>query len=51
MNGYFQIQINEEGVSLLLSPPIGEGDKIRVSELKEYLDRSEEHTSELQSPA
>ena len=39
MNGYFQIQINEEGVSLLLSPPIGEGDKIRVSELKEYLDR------------
>lgn len=39
MNGYFQIQINENGVSLLLAPPIGEGEKIHVSELKEYLDR------------
>lgn len=39
MNGYFQIQIGEEGVSLLLSPPIGEGEKIRVAELKEYLNR------------
>ncbi len=38
MNGYFQIQINEKGVSVLLSPPIGEGEKIHVSELKEYLD-------------
>lgn len=37
MNGYFQIQTNEQGVSLLLSPPIGEGEKIRVAELKEYL--------------
>ena len=37
MNGYFQIQIDEKGVSLLLSPPIGEGEKIRVTELKEYL--------------
>ena len=37
MNGYFQIQISEKGVSLLLSPPIGEGEKIRVAELKEYL--------------
>lgn len=37
MNGYFQIQINEKGVSLLLSPPVGEGEKIRVAELKEYL--------------
>lgn len=25
MNGYFQIQINEKGVSLLLFPPIGMG--------------------------
>ena len=39
MNGYFQVQINEKGVSILLVPPIGEGEKIRVSELKEYLDR------------
>ncbi len=39
MNGYFQIQINQNGVSVLLSPPIGEGEKIRASELKEYLDR------------
>jgi hypothetical protein len=38
MNGYFQIQVNEKGVSLLLSPPIGEGEKIRVNELREYLD-------------
>ncbi len=37
MNGYFQLQISEKGVSLLLSPPIGEGEKIRVAELKEYL--------------
>lgn len=39
MNGYFQIQINEKGVSIILSPPVGEGEKIRASELKEYLDR------------
>lgn len=37
MNGYFQLKINEKGVSLLLSPPIGEGEKIRQAELKEYL--------------
>lgn len=39
MNGYFQIQTDEKGVSLLLSPPIGEGERIRVAELKEYLNR------------
>ena len=39
MNGYFQIQINQNGVSIILSPPIGEGEKIRAGELKEYLDR------------
>lgn len=39
MNGYFQMQIDERGVSVLLSPPLGEGEKIRVGELKEYLDR------------
>ncbi len=39
MNGYFQIQINEKGVSLLLSPPFGEGEKIHAAELKEYLTR------------
>lgn len=37
MNGYFQLQMNEKGVSLLLSPPVGDGEKIRVAELKEYL--------------
>lgn len=37
MNGYFQLQIDEKGVSLLLSPPIGDGEKIRQAELKEYL--------------
>ncbi|MDE7476914.1 MAG: FapA family protein [Lachnospiraceae bacterium] len=37
MNGYFQIQTNERGVSLLLSPPVGEGEKIRAAEIKEYL--------------
>ena len=37
MNGYFQLQIDEKGVSLLLSPPIGTGEKIRQAELKEYL--------------
>lgn len=39
MNGYFQIQIDEKGVSLLLSPPIGEGERIRVAELKDYLNK------------
>lgn len=39
MNGYFQIQIDEKGVSLLLFPPIGEGERIRVAELKDYLNR------------
>lgn len=38
MNGYFQIQINKDGVSVILSPPIGDGEKIRAGELKEYLD-------------
>lgn len=37
MNGYFQLQIDEKGVSLLLCPPIGDGEKIRQAELKEYL--------------
>lgn len=39
MNGYFQIQINEKGVGLLLSPPIGEGEKPSVVEIREYLDK------------
>ena len=39
MNGYFQIQIKDNGVSVLLVPPMGNGEKIRVAELKEYLDR------------
>lgn len=39
MNGYFQIQINEKGVNLLLSPPVGEGEKPSVTEVREYLDR------------
>ncbi len=39
MNGYFQLSVNKEGVSVILFPPIGEGEKIRVNELKEYLDR------------
>lgn len=38
MNGCFQIQINEKGVSLLLSPPIGEGVMPGVAEIREYLD-------------
>ncbi len=37
MNGFFQLQIDEKGVSLLLSPPVGDGEKIRQAELKEYL--------------
>lgn len=39
MNGCFQIQINENGVSLLLSPPVGEGVMPGVVEIREYLDR------------
>lgn len=38
MNGCFQIQINEKGVNLLLSPPIGKGAMPSVSEIKDYLD-------------
>ena len=41
MNGCFQIQINEKGVSLLLSPPIGEGVMPGVMEIREYLDKME----------
>jgi hypothetical protein len=39
MNGYFQILMNEDGVSLLLIPPTGDGEKIRVNELRQYLER------------
>ncbi len=39
MNGYFQIQTSEKGVSLVLFPPIGEGEQIHVAELREYLNR------------
>lgn len=39
MNGCFQIQISERGVSLLLSPPIGEGVMPGVVEIREYLDK------------
>ncbi len=39
MNGFFQIQIKEQGVNLLLFPPVGDGEKIRAAELKEYLNR------------
>ncbi|MDE7207016.1 MAG: FapA family protein, partial [Lachnospiraceae bacterium] len=38
MNGCFQIQINENGVSLILSPPIGRGVMPSVAEIREYLD-------------
>jgi hypothetical protein len=37
MNGYFQLHLNEKGVSLELIPPFDNGEKIRVGELKEYL--------------
>lgn len=39
MNGFFQIQIKEQGVNLLLFPPVEGGEKIRAAELKEYLNR------------
>jgi hypothetical protein len=38
MNGYFLLHVNDEGVSLELIPPFDGGEKIRVSELREYLD-------------
>lgn len=38
MNGCFQIQVNEKGVSLLLSPPVGEGVMPGIIEIREYLD-------------
>ena len=37
MNGYFQIQIDKKGVSVILIPPVDGGENIRVAELKEYL--------------
>lgn len=39
MNSYFQILIDEKGVSLILMPPTGGGEKIKVQELREYLER------------
>lgn len=39
MNGYFQMIIDAKGVSIALVPPSDGGEKIRVNELKEYLDR------------
>lgn len=39
MNGCFQIQIGEKGISLLLSPPIGEGVMPGMVEIREYLDK------------
>ncbi|MBD5451972.1 MAG: hypothetical protein HDR25_04965, partial [Lachnospiraceae bacterium] len=38
MNGCFQIQVNEQGVNLILSPPLGGGVMPSVSEIKDYLD-------------
>jgi hypothetical protein len=38
MNGYFQLHVNDAGVSLELIPPFDGGEKIRVNELREYLD-------------
>jgi uncharacterized protein (DUF342 family) len=32
------MQIDDKGVSVLLAPPIGDGEGIRVNELKDYLD-------------
>ena len=39
MNSYFQILIDTKGVSLVLIPPKDGGEKIRVQELREYLER------------
>lgn len=39
MNSYFQILIDAKGVSLVLIPPTDGGEKIRVQELREYLER------------
>ncbi|MBE5875377.1 MAG: DUF342 domain-containing protein [Lachnospiraceae bacterium] len=39
MNGYFKIEQNDKGVSIRLIPPTEDGEKIRVAELREYLDR------------
>ncbi len=40
MNGYFQVTGMEQGYGLLLVPPEGDGEKIRISEVIAYL---EEH--------
>lgn len=39
MNSYFQILTEAKGVSIILVPPTDGGEKIRVNELREYLDR------------
>lgn len=39
MNSYFQILIDAKGVSIILVPPTDGGEKIRVTELREYLER------------
>lgn len=39
MNGYFRIVIDDKGTSIELNPPTDGGEGIRVSELKDYLDK------------
>lgn len=39
MNGYFRIEENEKGTNIRLIPPCNGGDKIKVNELKTYLER------------
>ncbi len=39
MNGYFQIDISESGTRLLFFPPVGDGSKPGINEVREYLDK------------
>ena len=47
MNSYFQILIDAKGVSLILIPPKDGGEKIKVQELREYLERIGDHATNI----
>ena len=50
-NGYFQVVRTPGGYGLQIFQPKDGGEDARLQEVMDYLDRSEEHTSELQSHA
>ena len=38
-NGYFQLVSDERGFGLLIKAPVGEGEKVRIAEVTDYLNK------------